>query len=211
MNKKRRRALMAMLTTVLFLLAACGNATDESVDHTDSQSTDQNKNEDSSNKTALPTKEQDNHQQKEQDGSSNHTTPDSEENDSQKSNSGENDTHVSKKEEYLKKLQDTKNKTDNLKPTDSSTYALKKVEDDRWDMWDALLNEIYGALKDQLSAEDMKQLQEEQRRWIQDRDEKALKASQKYKGGTQEQLEYSAVAANLTEERCFELVENYMK
>ncbi|WP_240050779.1 lysozyme inhibitor LprI family protein [Metabacillus litoralis] len=115
------------------------------------------------------------------------------------------------KEKYVKKINETKSEVEKLEATDSSTYALKKVEDDRWEIWDKLLNEIYGALKEQLSAEEMDQLKEEQRNWIKNRDERALEASLKYKGGTQEHLEYSAVSANITEERCYELVEDYMK
>ncbi|MEK4520971.1 lysozyme inhibitor LprI family protein [Psychrobacillus sp. FSL W7-1457] len=115
------------------------------------------------------------------------------------------------KEEYLIKLNNTKLEAENLKATDSSTYALKKVEDDRWVLWDELLNEIYGALKEQLSPEEMDQLRENQRQWLKDRDEQALEASLKFKGGTQEHLEYVAVLANLTEKRCYELVDSYMK
>ena len=213
MNNKRR-ALIALLTAVFVLLAACGNSTDESIDHTNSESTDssttQNENEDSSNnKTEKPNEDKDSTGLNEQAESSDHSTPNSKDK-SQKPNNDENDTHVSKKEEYLKKLEDTKRKTDNMEATDSSTYALKKVEDDRWDIWDDLLNEIYGVLKEQLSAEEMDQLQKEQRDWIKYRDDTALKASHKFKGGTQEHLEYSAVAANVTEERCYQLVEKYM-
>ena len=117
----------------------------------------------------------------------------------------------SKKEEYLKKLNDTKKVTEELEAADSSTFALKKVENDRWEIWDELLNEVYGVLKEQLSTEEMDQLIIEQRNWIKYRDDTALEASLKYKGGTQEHLEYVAVLANLTEERCYELVANYMK
>ncbi len=115
------------------------------------------------------------------------------------------------KEEYSIKLNNTKLETEKLKATDSSTYALKKVEDDRWELWDKLLNEIYGELKEQLSPEEMEQLRENQRQWLKDRDDQALEASLKFKGGTQEHLEYVAVLANLTEERCYELVDRYMK
>lgn len=84
------------------------------------------------------------------------------------------------------------------------------MENDRWEAWDELLNEVYGILKGQLSAEEMDQLRNEQRDWIKYRDDNALQASQKYKGGTQEHLEYVAVLADLTEVRCYELVEDYM-
>lgn len=118
---------------------------------------------------------------------------------------------TSLKEKYLQQLDDTKKEAEELEPTDSSTYALKKVENDRWELWDELLNEIYGVIKEQLSAEEMDQLREEQRNWIKFRDDSALEASHKFKGGTQEHLEYVAVLANLTEERCYELVEEFMK
>ena len=98
-----------------------------------------------------------------------------------------------------------------MEAKDSSTYALKAVENERWETWDELLNEIYGVLKEQLLPDEMEQLREEQRDWIKFRDERALESSLQYKGGTMEQLEYVIVLANLTEERCFELVENYMK
>ncbi|SEJ45765.1 Protein of unknown function [Bhargavaea ginsengi] len=117
---------------------------------------------------------------------------------------------ISNKEEYLQKLSDAKAETDQLKETDSSTYALKKVANDKWEIWDELLNEIYGVLQEQLSQDEMDRLRVEQRDWIKYRDETALEASQKFKGGTQEHLEYVMVLARLTEERCYELVEDYM-
>ena len=117
------------------------------------------------------------------------------------------------KEEYLKKLNDTKKETEEIRKNSEGeiTYALKKIEGDRFDIWDGLLNEVYGVLKKQLSSEEVDQLRKEQREWIDYRDDTAYEASMKYKGGTMEQLEYVSVENNLTEERCFELVEDYMK
>jgi len=121
-----------------------------------------------------------------------------------------NDSIKSFKEEYLKKINDTKIEAEKLEATDSSTYALKKVEHERWELWDKLLNELYSVLEEQLLQEEMDQLRAEQRNWLKYRDDSALEASQKYKGGTQEQLEYLAVLATLTEQRCYELVGNYI-
>ena len=117
---------------------------------------------------------------------------------------------LSLKEEYFNKLNNAKKEAEQLEATDSSTYALKQVENDRWNIWNGLLNEIYEVLKEQLSSEEMGQLREEQRNWVKYRDDSALEASLKYKGGTQEQLEYVAVLASLTEERCYELIELFM-
>lgn len=123
----------------------------------------------------------------------------------------EEEASSSLKEKYLQQLDDTKKEAGELEPIDSSTYALKKVENERWELWDELLNEIYGVLGEQLSEKEMSQLKKEQRNWIKLRDDRALEASLKFKGGTQEQLEYVAVLANLTEERCYEIIEDYMK
>ncbi|MGG0667089.1 lysozyme inhibitor LprI family protein [Lederbergia citrisecunda] len=125
-----------------------------------------------------------------------------------------NDENETMKEEYLQKLADINEEVEEIRRTysnDSSTYAMKKVEGDRYDLWDGLLNEVYGVLQEQLSSDEMKQLRDEQRNWVTYRDDTAKDASLQYQGGTQERLEYVVVLADLTEERCYELVEDYMK
>lgn len=123
------------------------------------------------------------------------------------------DDVLSLKEEYLNKL--NKNKiemaTKRKELKNQSTYALKNLEGNRYDVLDKILNDIYGTLKQQLPANKMEQLRKEQREWLTLRENKAEEASRKYKGGTEELLEYVTVKNNLTEERCFELVNNYMK
>lgn len=77
--------------------------------------------------------------------------------------------------------------------------------------WDKALNEIYQVLKQQLPQAEMSKLKEEQRNWITLRDETAAKAAAKYEGGTAEGLEYAATLAGVTRDRCYKLVELYMK
>lgn len=115
------------------------------------------------------------------------------------------------KDEFLKKLSEAKIIASEMEPTDPSTYAAKHVETKRWELWDNLLNEIYGVLQQQLPKEEMDQLREKQRSWLKLRDESALKRSEKFKGGTLEHLVYTTALADLTEERCYELVRDYMK
>lgn len=114
------------------------------------------------------------------------------------------------KETYRDKWNAMKKEMEALEPKDSSTYALKEVENIRWENWDQLLNEIYGVLQEQLAVDEMETLREQQREWIEYRDNQALEASLEYKGGTQEHLEYVAVLARITMERCEELIENYL-
>ena len=194
--KNKQIFLMVLFTIAFVILASCGNPTNKDI------AASTTKEESVENKSKVNDQE---------DASTTNTSTISNDKKSSKFNNSENEVTESKKEEYLQKLNTTKQATEELEATDSSTFALKKVENDRWEMWDALLNEVYGVLKKQLSTEEMDQLRTEQRNWIKHRDDTALEASQKYKGGTQEHLEYVAVLANFTEERCYQLVANYVK
>ncbi len=223
--KKNQKFLIGMSTALFVILAACGNSSaessttlekkkesNESTQHTDddsfnSESTDNDSNNDKTDTNTTDTKNNGTNKVDSSDTNENVDTSDNEKEELPKNNT------VSKKEEYVTKLNNTKKKTDEMRenPEDDSTYALKKMEGDRYDIWDGLLNEIYGVLEEQLPSEEMEQLREEQRKWINYRDKTAKEESLKYEGSTAELLEYVAVENNLTEERCFELVEKYMK
>lgn len=88
---------------------------------------------------------------------------------------------------------------------------MKEAASKEHERWDKALNEIYQALKVQLPEADMAKLKEEQLSWIKERDKAAEEAAAKYKGGTMEGLEYAATLASVTKERCYKLVELYMK
>lgn len=77
--------------------------------------------------------------------------------------------------------------------------------------WDEALNEIYGVLQKQLTANEMSSLKEEQRNWIKQRDQKSKDEAAIFEGGTMEATIYVSTQAQLTKERCYELVKNYMK
>lgn len=205
-SKKNLRTINTFI--LLILLSGCGNISNESGAKLDDQSrntySSEHTNDDDNQNSTESDSNTDNSNENKIDEKSIEAAYGDED-------SATNETEANLKERYQKKLNDTKKETSELKATDSSTYALKKVENDRWDMWDDLLNDIYGVLKEQLPTEKMEQLRDEQRNWIKNRDERALQASLKYKGGTQENLEYVAVLANLTEQRCYELVDIYMK
>ncbi|THE10494.1 DUF1311 domain-containing protein [Bacillus timonensis] len=211
--KHYRKNLFAILTVAfVILLAACQDSSEESGTKLDKPSqneqTSPNKKDDTANTDSTETASNTDNTK-----TSNIETNEKEDTSNivpEKKETQSSITTTNLKEEYLNKLNDNKKETDEMEATDTSTFALKKVENDRWEAWDELLNEVYGVLKGQLSAEEMDQLRNEQRDWIKYRDESALEASLKYKGGTQEHLEYVAVLANLTEVRCYELVEDYM-
>lgn len=119
----------------------------------------------------------------------------------------------STKEKYLKQLNDIENSLGDLNDQyNSGTQSqMHEAKSEILKKWDNALNEIYGVLKIQLSADEMSSLQEEQRNWIKQRDQKAKEESSVFKGGTMESTIYVATQAQLTKERSYELVEKYMK
>lgn len=120
---------------------------------------------------------------------------------------------VSKKEEYRVKLDKIQLELKALDEKDASgtTLYMREAANERYKRWDDALNEIYGVLKGQLSASDMKKLQSEEIKWISNRDAKAKEESSSMKGGTMEPVIYMNSMANTTKNRCYELVEKYMQ
>ncbi|MGR3763034.1 lysozyme inhibitor LprI family protein [Rossellomorea sp. NS-SX7] len=197
-----RKTLLGIVVAMFVILAACGQSPEGTSVEGDKQSQADTHNDSTEHASSDGELKQ---EQGTQDPDKKEETPRTDE------ESSANESSMMK-EEYLEKLHDAQVEVEELREatTDDSTYALKYVEGERFDIWDGLLNDIYGVLKEQLSPEEMEQLRVEQREWIKHRDETAKQASLKYEGGTMEQLEYVAVENNLTEKRCFELVEEYM-
>lgn len=121
---------------------------------------------------------------------------------------------VSKKEEYIQLLDNIEIGLSDLDPLMETgvTLDLHNAASITYGRWDDALNEIYGVLKQQLTNEEMSNLKKEQRQWITDRDRTAEQAGKDCcEGGSFEPVTVVDVAAQLTKERCYELVEKYMK
>lgn len=219
--KHNRSFLTGMLTIIFVILAACGNySSEESTFTKESQSQNssiQKTNEDTLNKDAtMNVSKSHNTKPETTDTGNNKDTTEKvyiSIDEPEKEDDFPTINTTSMKEAYLKKLKDAKYEMDEIRnnPSIDRTITMKNAEGEIFDILDGLLNEIYGVLKEQLPTEEMDQLRIEQRKWITYRDQTAKEASQKYKGGTMEHLEYTIVFNNLTEERCLELVEEYMK
>lgn len=117
----------------------------------------------------------------------------------------------SKKEEYRRKLDNIELGFKNFDSTEKTTKDMRDHANERYKQWDSALNEIYNILKMQLSASDMNKLQNEEIQWIKNRDAKAKEDSSEMKGGTMEPVLYADSLAQSTKERCYELVDKYMK
>lgn len=202
---KRNFIVLSCFLLILFL-GACATSGDSEEESSIKLTEDEDSRADDSEKNEERDTESDDTNNDEED-----VATDEQDSQEDNNNSEETGAKVGLKKVYLEKLNEAKNEWDDKEPTDSSTYAQKNLEGEKFDVWDGLLNEVYGVLEEKLSKENMDQLREEQRNWLSYRDETAKEASLKYEGGTQEHLEYTAVLVVLTEERSFELVDNYME
>ncbi|GAB1763398.1 lysozyme inhibitor LprI family protein [Priestia aryabhattai] len=117
---------------------------------------------------------------------------------------------ASKKEEYLYKLDHTKDMLE-ASATSENDMERKQQYNQNYQLWDGLLNEIYGVLKTQLSASEMSTLQSNQRQWIESRDAAAQATFDEEGGGTLSQAEQVRTLWEVTRDRCYILVNNYMK
>lgn len=117
------------------------------------------------------------------------------------------------KDKYLKQLNDIENSLGDLNNqyNNGTQTEMNEAKSKILNKWDAALNEIYGVLKKQLSADEMSSLKVEQRNWNKQRDQKAKDESSVFTGGTMEATIYVSTQAQLTKERCYELVQKYMK
>ncbi|MGM8215969.1 lysozyme inhibitor LprI family protein [Bacillaceae bacterium W0354] len=114
------------------------------------------------------------------------------------------------KEEYIQNLNKLENEMKSLLDEADTTLEMEEAANEIYAKWDEALNEVYGVLIEQLSPENMEKLREEQREWIKQRDESAKEESLKYEGGSLESYTYVSTQAEVTKERCFELVKEYM-
>jgi uncharacterized protein YecT (DUF1311 family) len=87
---------------------------------------------------------------------------------------------------------------------------LNQAEYERYQRWQKALNEIVAQLKKDLPAEQWSRLQQEQLEWVKTRESKAIAAGKEMEGGSAEPMLRNGTAADLTEKRCYELVEMYM-
>lgn len=120
---------------------------------------------------------------------------------------------VSRRDEYTKKLKDIEKGLADLEAiiANGTQVEMNEAQAKILKRWDDALNEIYGVLEEQLSTKEVSSLREEQREWIKQRDKVAEEEALKYEGGSLAPFEYLSTKARMTKERCYELVEGYMK
>ena len=76
-----------------------------------------------------------------------------------------------------------------------------------YNLWDALLNQIWDVLKQTQDEETMKGLTAEQLEWIALKEEEMAKAGAEYEGGSMQAMVVNQTAAEMTRVRVYELME----
>lgn len=120
----------------------------------------------------------------------------------------------SKKQLYLDKLNNLDSEISTILSDDKyneTTLDIREGLAIKHAKWNDMLNEVYGVLIEQLPEDEMDVIREEQVEWISIRDEKAVESGKKHEGGTMQPVDYSDSLGESTKERCYELVNKYMK
>jgi uncharacterized protein YecT (DUF1311 family) len=210
MNK--RLVISAISAILLMGMTACSQSSDE--DTADQQGTDavsastedSSKSDDSSAGGTTSTDENEKEQSNES-SSEDSSTESSEQNDTV--------TKAEGKQAYAEKLDNIQKELDALpykKDSDKGvTNAMKSYYGVAYEKYDAALNDIYSLLKKELSPEVMADLKSQQVKWIKEKEEKAEKERLKYEGGTFENVAWYISLYESTKDRCYELVEEYMR
>lgn len=88
-----------------------------------------------------------------------------------------------------------------------SQADLNVISGEIFAVWDDALNAIWGILKENLDAESMKKLTEEERTWIAEKEAAVKEAGAEVEGGSMYAMVINGKAAKLTKERVYELAE----
>ncbi len=88
--------------------------------------------------------------------------------------------------------------------------TMNQLAYEEYELWDTLLNDIWDYMKETLDVETMAKLTEQEKAWVQDKEQQAKEAGAEMEGGSmQPMLEYGK-AASLTRERVEYLMERYV-
>ncbi|MGU8452420.1 lysozyme inhibitor LprI family protein [Clostridium perfringens] len=173
---------------------------------------DNSKNDSSTKETAKV----DNSNKKESKGSSNSSKKEESKSASKKENSKDESSLAKAKSEYLQKMKKIDSESEKLdKEYDSdrgSTQAgMNGISGEQAKLYDNELNEIYDYLKQNLSKEKAKELEKSEMAWIKEKESNIAEIKKQYEGGSVTPLMVNSEVAKESKERCYYLIDNYMK
>ena len=118
----------------------------------------------------------------------------------------EKETEENGLEDYMASLKEESDRLKDFLEQEASTQLeMNTTSKELYDLWDTALNYLWGEVKDTLSEEEFKTLLEEQRVWIAEKEQAVKKEGEEFEGGSMYDLIVNMKAAELTEERVYEL------
>lgn len=111
---------------------------------------------------------------------------------------------------YLEKLNAIDSCLDDPTLFDKSTAEAKSKVGAEYNTWKSNLDEIYNKVISSVPDKYKSAIEQEEKEWEEVRDKLADEASNKYEGGTAEELEKIISLAQQTRDRCYVLVNQYM-
>lgn len=117
------------------------------------------------------------------------------------------------KQKYIEKLNSLDKEINSAREIyqQGSTLDFVSGENTSMTKWDDMLNEIYSLLKVQLSETEMEELKNKQINWIDYRDTTAKNEAEAFGTGSLSRVQYILTLSEVTKDRCYELVNIYMK
>ena len=158
----------------------------------------------------------DNSNKKESKGSSNSSKKEEGKSASKKENSKDESSLEKTKSEYLQKMKKIDNESEKLDKeyeTDegSTQGGMNIISGKQAKLYDDELNEIYDYLKQNLSKEKAKELEKSEMAWIKEKESNIAEIKKQYEGGSVTPLMVNSEVAKESKERCYYLINNYMK
>lgn len=111
---------------------------------------------------------------------------------------------------FLEKLNAINSCLDDPTLFDKSTAEAKSRVSAEYDTWKSNLDEIYNKVISSVPDKYKGDIEKEEKEWEDSRDKLADEVSNKYEGGTAEELEKIISLAQQTRDRCYVLVNQYM-
>ena len=111
-------------------------------------------------------------------------------------------------ENYIASIQEQSNIIQNDLENSSLTQTdLNIKSQELYELWDGALNELWSELKSILPKEEFEKILEEQREWIEKKEEAIEKVGKEVEGGSMFSLVVNGEASKITEKRVYEIYE----
>lgn len=108
--------------------------------------------------------------------------------------------------DYLAAIEEQSNQLKAALQNEAMTQAeLNSKAQELYQLWDDALNDLWGKLQDQLPDDEFDRLLDEQLQWIDDKEAAVEEAGKAYEGGSIYPLIVNTEAAQITEDRVYEL------